>query len=388
MNADGAHSRCRSHVRRPSLPLPSRPEAVTVPLRPCCRECYPITEECLKEGIEWEEKFTRAARRRRNSSADLQAHAHAQRHRRVQDDVPGFGAIVSVDEVDKRHGTSSDSAAPVITSAEFSDNEEDAEHGLLPSFSRRLQLSEPVSKSSSAIVEEDEAELSDTGFPLPSPRRTPSGSPSASSSHLPQDARNDNVPFLSQAMNDASALEHILAVPNSNDDDDDEGGIRASVYYTPDTSPAIPALEPSSIVSSPGGVCDSPTPITPPMPHLHSTAQPIPIPHADAAASAHHRNFNDLKIFAGLSSPTFDALHSPPPSSVLPKEFRGRYSDSTGSPDLSDLPVLPSPGSPRKRPGLHIPHLPGPGSFFKAGAEMLKGVGSLGSGSGPLPMSV
>ncbi|KAF7793320.1 hypothetical protein EIP86_004432 [Pleurotus ostreatoroseus] len=433
----GTAPRSHSHVRRPSLPLPLRPDAMTIPLRPCCKECFRTTEECLKKGHAWEEKFTRGARRLMNSGASVQAHAHAQRHRRVQDDVPGFGAVVSVDEIDIRHGISSDgvpgtSAAPQVSSA--SAVPRGSEIGLLPSISRRLQVDESDPKTANTPITEEDEELSDTGFPLPSPRRTPRDSPSASSSHLPQDAPDDNVSLLLQAVSDNHALQRALAPQsgpsahlydhdhdrNRDDDDDAERGPDGqrimSVYYTPDSSPAIPALEPSFNVSAP----NTPVLMTPPTPHpiarFPSDPPPGPIPIPAPRARSQSQPYPS-KFFAGIemsmSPPTFDsdAFNSPSSSpfdtSTLPplpppppaKDYRPRYSMS-GSPDLADLPVLTSaspsppdsPGSPnspgRRRGGLHMPHLPRAGSFLRAGAEMLKGVGSLGSGSGPLPVSV
>lgn len=327
----------RRHVRRPSLPLSPRPDAATVPLRDCCRECYPITEECVKEGVAWEEKFTRAARRRRNSSADTHAQAHFQRHRKVCDDIPGFGTVVSVDEVDRRHGTSS-AAAPAPEA-------DDSEAGLLPSFSRRLQLADaPV--GAGPIAEEAEDEL----FPLPSP--------SASSSHLPICAVGDQSPLLSQGPA-ARAPRHARS-----DDPEDEPS-RASVYYTPDSSPAMPLWESahSSAGDSPDDEDDSEVPITPPPPVL-TRAMPIPTT----------RNTQEA-FFPDMSFSSFEFVQSPPTSPRLASQT------PEGSPMLSASP------SAKRKQFMHMPSLPTPGSFLRAGAEMFKGVSVMGS-SGPMPLSV
>ncbi|KII87110.1 hypothetical protein PLICRDRAFT_699560 [Plicaturopsis crispa FD-325 SS-3] len=81
--------------RRPSLPTPLRDDAVTVPLRQCCIDCMPITEESLREGEEWKDKFSRGARRRRSASlgAGPSVDAAAVLH---------GGIVINVDEVDKR----------------------------------------------------------------------------------------------------------------------------------------------------------------------------------------------------------------------------------------------------------------------------------------------
>jgi hypothetical protein len=56
--------------RAPSLPPLQRSERVTIPLRPCCSNCFSATERAVLMGENWTEKFTRAARRRRSASTD------------------------------------------------------------------------------------------------------------------------------------------------------------------------------------------------------------------------------------------------------------------------------------------------------------------------------
>jgi hypothetical protein len=43
---------------------------VTIPLRPCCPNCYTATENAAVQGDNWIENFTRPARRRRSLSTD------------------------------------------------------------------------------------------------------------------------------------------------------------------------------------------------------------------------------------------------------------------------------------------------------------------------------
>lgn len=43
---------------------------MTIPLRPCCPDCFSATERAVMMGENWTEKFTRAARRRRSASTD------------------------------------------------------------------------------------------------------------------------------------------------------------------------------------------------------------------------------------------------------------------------------------------------------------------------------
>lgn len=96
--------------RRASLPPPMTPVAVTVPLRSCCPDCEPIWEESLKEGEDWKEKFTKAARRRRNSSSDApRAMLHNYEHHPSKGARPSspFAGIMSirVDEVDYKRSS-------------------------------------------------------------------------------------------------------------------------------------------------------------------------------------------------------------------------------------------------------------------------------------------
>lgn len=372
------HTSPKRHARRPSLPSTPKPDAATVPLRPCCEECYPITEECLLKGDGWTEKFSRSARRRRNSSAESHAHAHAQRHRSLRDDLPGFGAIVSVDEVDKRHGISRTAAVPASPTAESAPaDDSDGENGLLPSFSRRLQISDAAPmKRQSAIVEEEEDEL----FPVPSP--------SASSSHLPQAAASDQSPLVLQGTTDGNLirLEHFLAASGLPDDDEAaHGPARETIYYTPDTSPTVPALEPSGSSSDE----ERPAPETPLfLSHPRSAAVPIPSP-----------PYSENAFYSNISLSSFEIINTPspipspadvaPPSTPHARSKRvSTYSDaSTASPELTDyVPTLTHPST-RKRHLLHIPNLPGPGAFLRVGAEMFKGVSAIGSPGG-MPLSV
>ncbi|KAI0307458.1 hypothetical protein B0F90DRAFT_1673841 [Multifurca ochricompacta] len=59
-----------SRVRPSSLSPSPRSELVTIPLRPCCPDCFSATERAALQGENWTEKFSRAARRRRSASVD------------------------------------------------------------------------------------------------------------------------------------------------------------------------------------------------------------------------------------------------------------------------------------------------------------------------------
>ena len=286
----------------------------------------------------WEEKFTRGARRRRNSSADMHHHAHVQRHRRVCDDVPGFGAIVSVDEVDIRRGTSSVAHDDDVPTASTS---QDDEAGLLPSFSRRLHIG---ADPHVPIAEEAEDDL----FPLPSA--------SASSSPLTLTTERDESSLFSQGADVARSLG--LSVPptdRASGDDDDEEEPRVSVYYTPDTSPTSPPWETSSNTSSPD---QSDSPVTPPQTFTRS----IPIPHP-----THRQGMFFAEDFEFIDAPS------------TPSEERGDHIPSGASPNDD---ISTSLGG-RKRQFMHLPRRD---AILRAGADFWKGVTAIGSS--PMPLAV
>ncbi|KAF5389376.1 hypothetical protein D9757_004264 [Collybiopsis confluens] len=168
--------------RRPSLPTSpvldiTGKQLPTVPLRSCCPDCVSITEESLKEGEAWVEKFTKGARRRRNSSVDSQTDC---------DSVIVRLASIKVDEVDtKRH--SGEIAAPRLSPR-----------------SSPVILSSP---NTATIIEEEEDQL----FPLPSPRRTPNASPANSATPSPLPSPSASTSHLSSAQSPDIPDEGILA---------------------------------------------------------------------------------------------------------------------------------------------------------------------------------
>ncbi|KAI0033719.1 hypothetical protein K488DRAFT_84670 [Vararia minispora EC-137] len=95
-------------IHRPSFPLPvphspttpplSSTDVNTVPLRPCCPNCFHVTDACLSAGDAWRERFTRAARSRRRASVDYQV---ARAEKSDSGAGPGAFAAVTVDEVAK-----------------------------------------------------------------------------------------------------------------------------------------------------------------------------------------------------------------------------------------------------------------------------------------------
>jgi hypothetical protein len=59
-----------AHHTRASPSSPPTSPLVTIPLRPCCPNCFSATENAAVQGDNWIENFTRPARRRRSLSTD------------------------------------------------------------------------------------------------------------------------------------------------------------------------------------------------------------------------------------------------------------------------------------------------------------------------------
>ncbi|KAI0785912.1 hypothetical protein C8Q75DRAFT_773423 [Abortiporus biennis] len=330
---DHAHPHNR-RARRPSLPLPIRPDLVTVPLRPCCSKCFPITEECLKGGSEWKEKFSRGARRRRSASTSNEpSHFHHKDHRLVADDIPGFEAVLNVDEVDILHKKHHSDSSPVHTSASSS-----GEAGLLPSLTRQTAISStsieidtptPDLPSSigvpPAIREEDEDSLIlISASPVTSPICSSSDSSSSSSS--------------------VDSVSNVTTLPPA------ISNLVDNTFICPNHTPPLVA-SPIAFTSTASSSSD-----LIPTPPSHSAPIPISIPVAHSKPSP------------PMSSHSYGSSNGISPSS----EFSPQHARTISTPG--------SPGSSWRRPHIHLPNA---GSFIRAGVEVLKGVNSLG-GSSPL----
>ncbi|KAF9527123.1 hypothetical protein CPB83DRAFT_895552 [Crepidotus variabilis] len=205
--------------RRPSLPIYHRRRddaghIQTVPLRDCCQACETITEECMKLGESWQEKFSRGARRRRSASLDQQEATSIAKLASLHSRTASLGGYVgggdssstsklalTVDEVDKRRKSldiqehppffsyvspsdtlpvhDKDVSASSTSTTGTTSTTPPAEDGLLADLSTAIPdilMGSPdrhrIYRSSPIQEEDDEAQL----FPLP--RRSPSGTPS------------------------------------------------------------------------------------------------------------------------------------------------------------------------------------------------------------------
>ncbi len=313
----------------------------------------------MKEGDDWQEKFTRGARRRRNSSADACQHRHVQRHRSVRDDLPGFGAIVSVDEVDRRHGISRTAATASALSPDDSDEE-----ALAPSLSRTKVSDTALTPPPAAIGEVEEEEEEDE-FPFPLTSASTSRAPLTDEDHSHAPAS----PVLSEALADACQLSQHLESQTAEYEDDETIRNRETVYYTPDSSPMLESDEPSLIYSSPSLSTDKEDTVVIDTPKTPPQTSAIPI----TGTSAHHKAW-----YSDFTLSTLDILHE---SSDLRRTRSSHYSTSSASPELTDyVPTLVASTSPRKRNFLQS--LPSPSSFLRVGTDVLKGMAAPGTMSG------
>ncbi|KXN88571.1 hypothetical protein AN958_07090 [Leucoagaricus sp. SymC.cos] len=175
-------------LRRPTLPIyHRRQDEQTVPLRACCPDCVPITDQCLREGSLWKEKFTRGARRLRSASLDSSTTSGSgisiggpQKAAFVPGSfdakMPSPTFAITVDEVDKRRRSqdnSSAAAVPVVVGGDLD---------VITDSPSLIPPPHLVPRKASPIAEENEDEL----FPLPSPRRSPTGSSSSSTRSSPR----------------------------------------------------------------------------------------------------------------------------------------------------------------------------------------------------------
>ncbi|KAF8638681.1 hypothetical protein AX17_002026 [Amanita inopinata Kibby_2008] len=364
--APTSHPGASPALRRPSLPIYHRSKdssIVTVPLRACCPDCVPITEECLREGEHWQVKFTRGARRRRSASLDNTSPLPAARTDPIALAIEGCPTgnsnnpplsrpifTLTVDEVDRRRRSLDLSEedfrrSKPPPSSTLSDvypfPSPNPSHG--PRCLQREYMNGPSAEltpnhclrqaaRASPIQEEDEDQL----FPLPSPRRTPSASPSSS-------LNLDPSPKMSPA---ASPL--------------------SSGRSTPIPSPAGSSSCLSSFIAKPGTPSGSDESIL-----THSLSRKIPIveePVVEPISGIPPIVLNEQVTL--MCSPAL-LVESPPSSPVT---------------STHDLPFLPSPNASPSVPKSSPPAMPKktrkpslktsfPLPFLKAGADALRSAG-------------
>ncbi|KAF9466927.1 hypothetical protein BDZ94DRAFT_1233470 [Collybia nuda] len=434
-------------MRRSSLPLTTHHKrkddtALTIPLRACCPDCVPITEESLKEGEQWQEKFSRGARRRRSASLDnndsfLSSSPTALRQSRGFSAVtvnPSAPAVViscanprydkastfsiTVDEVDKRRKSleSEDDArrlrqphnsSPRNSLAFHSPNApfSSAPHTLVyrphekeastsstsSSISASSELGSvdypPRRPKSSPIQEEDEDQL----FPLPSPRRTPNNSPSPSINASPSASPAPSTKVSPAPSPHGSTS--CLAPPAPS-------GLSVSRENLPQTSPAGEGIiarslsrkssfPESEFAAQQTSTMPSPIPV-----HRIDTklseqgasstgtnglTKPKPSPLVISEANTPPTNTS--KSFT-RENPAITGDTKPTPPMQIPTTSSSHRPNPSSSPVMSTSPKSPSrsPTSPGKqrRPSFSLPYLKD--TLKGAGSDILKGVSSMGGG--------
>ncbi|OSD05751.1 hypothetical protein PYCCODRAFT_1405602 [Trametes coccinea BRFM310] len=311
--------------RRASVPPPMQPDTVILPLRACCSQCYPSIDRCMKEGDHWQVHFSKGAARRRKSVSDTHTHSSRPSHRCVRDAMPGFDAIVAVDEVDRRRRQSKDKDALTAFTLEMSSVPADPVAAENLPLRRALSLPDEGYPNRAPLVhnalprprsppipEEDEQRAS--------PRRTPVTSPGASSTNLPTTQ--------SAHIAQASHVQSFASDSPTADDVTTDAPEKAALKTPLPASPSIPfGKDPSTSYFS---VAYQSSPL-----YEHSSS------------------------FSGSESPLSSPSSSP----------RIEHTRPIGI------------GSPRKRSMMDS--IPGPATIFRASTQVLKGM----SGMAGVPMS-
>ncbi|KIM39052.1 hypothetical protein M413DRAFT_29621 [Hebeloma cylindrosporum] len=426
-----------SPVRRPSQPGYHRQkDELTVPLRPCCEACEHITDQSRKEGEHWQEKFSRGARRRRSASLennDFRREPDKFSHTRTNSFRNEFFALsksldvessryaapstfsLTVDEVDKRRKSldfsqdASSSSCPTHVSPSPSLYSGGARYPRHAPHERDVSSSSTLSSTSTAddivpegvdprarlrsspIEEEDEAQL----FPLPSPRRSPSGTPSPSpsprispapspngstsclpaglssskDSHSPSKSNSSQESLLKASLSRKQAGAHLAAPTLSASRSTVQSGNTDGLFS--DSSPAaVTALRsPASLtttgVSTERGLRIRIAPrsgdriavgsMSPKGPRPPNNIRDTPSQEEDA------NELFPLSTSSQSRAPVIDSPSSPPaapPSPVLPLRLTTvSIKPVVGFPTSAPIPIPASPKTP-----THGRHVPGPSS--------------------------
>ncbi|KAL7285870.1 hypothetical protein ACG7TL_000981 [Trametes sanguinea] len=314
--------------RRASVPPPMQPDTVILPLRACCSQCYPSIDRCMKEGDHWQVHFSKGAARRRKSVSDTHTHSSRPSHRCVRDAMPGFDAIVAVDEVDRRRRQSKDKDALTAFTLEMPSVA--ADPVAADDFPLRRALSLPDEgypnraplvhnalprPRSPPIPEEDEQR--------PSPRRTPVTSPGASYTNLlsTQFARIAQPPPIQKLASNSPITGDVFT----------DAPEKAALETPLPASPSIPFEKDAASTSAS---------------YFSVAYQPSPL-------------YEHSSSFSGSESPLSSPSSSPRIEHMRPAGI----------------------GSPRKR--SMIGSIPGPATIFRASTQVLKGM----SGMAGVPMS-
>ncbi|KAI0358896.1 hypothetical protein OH77DRAFT_1420389 [Trametes cingulata] len=312
--------------RGASLPQPVQSDAVTVPLRSCCTQCYLSIDKCMQEGDHWKVHFSKGAARRRKSVSDAHAPAPPRPSRHcLKDAMPGFDAVIAVDEVDRRRRSTDFDALTAFTLEMPSSSSRAADPDDIP-LRRALSLpgeTHPMRAPAMSsiftaprpaappIPEEDEHR--------PSPRRTPIPSPLGSSTNLP-------ATCIVHTTVQTTLIQRLTASPSP----------------SPSPSPPITAPLPTTALPEKAAL-ETPLPASPPA-FEKEMSNYFSVPY-QPSTPLHDRYVSDSPMSSPSSSPRIE--HATPAGL----------------------------GGQRKR---SLRHIPGPGSLIREATQMLKGMSGLG----------
>ena len=436
-------------IRRPSLPVyHRRQDELTVPLRDCCADCQRITEECLKEGNDWKEKFSRGARRRRSASLEY-SKKPALPHTRnssvngaftpfssegsaCRDPTSKFATTtafsITVDEVDKRRRSfdfsmddtdltrtqqSHPSASPFASSSGRSvyprtkQRDHEASSGSTVSSVSAIDELPPSPDTldsrnrlrSSPIEEEDETQL----FPLPRRSRSKTPSPSPPPSPIPNESCSSlpviipSSPYLSPTSSkwkSSSSDESILR--DSSCKVEDNHLIAPTVSTTKSRSSNAVSTSSSSL-SLRLPTTGAPTePVSPRRSDTETTKPFSAIPSKSPSANKALSEISDQNTPSLLAPPSSnltssDNINSTPP--FKPKiETAKTVTNHKSTPpsafsDHTSSLISEKPSQRKRKISFTLPFIKAGGAIRDVGAEVLRGVGSI-SGSGGLVGSV
>ena len=188
------------HTRPPSLP---HTPLVTIPLRPCCPDCFSATERAALQGDSWTENFTRAAHRRRSASTDNRPcppHVLADsgtttiQWSTVSDVAPPtIHSVIVVDEADREVKDLKDDVSPASNDEGLSTTQTRFDHlsvkepqddVLPPLLSAHKRWLSPIPSNNPSVDDlpptctaTEEVDISPTPYPTTSPSVTPPSSP-------------------------------------------------------------------------------------------------------------------------------------------------------------------------------------------------------------------
>lgn len=383
--------------RKPS-PSPSRPDIVTVPLRPCCAACQSVTEAALADGDAWPVHFSRAASRRRSRSVDGSPRTITVAGSTASASYGDLGVSINVDEIDKRRRASD--TGPSTTNLETHDATAKEQCRVPLILCRTLADARPppsptrITPATPRIPEEDDDEDEDELFPLPSPKRTPTTSPAPSpagslSSLTVTQANQSSVtsPTPSTCSGDSAGLQpskqNFLAPPPCSSSSSlslPKFSESTTDLTLPEDPPRAPSPHLLSTLPSLSGRIHSrsPSPRILCVPPTPTDTLPVATDSTAPKSPRSHEPVSDASIPSSLGSPhpSMSPHHSP---SHIRLPWRSKRSVSADI--LSPTPSFSPSASPTLSTSPNAKRSFSKSSSRQIIADMLRGVGAMGSGN-------